>query len=293
MAKLWEDTVVTALRDAQWRKCQGRWPNSAAPPGFLKLDGNAESALGDLFYSSADDRYFLIEVKSSKHEIRSEWGMGDSEAPKKSYSALASRWSSLFQAADDKDAGEIESGRHFFISSIACHHFAYWDSWDIGGVTFGDVVITPYVAACLREFSRPRNSSGPFIKKLGDNYFMVGKQIGDDNYYSETVSINFAFDEKSKVYVMGSGGNIIADKPLGLKLDKFKEYINDLAVETGSDDAAIHGVVMSSSGRVFELVSSIAELSRLFCFDVERFNALKSNPQKLTRAPKRKFNPNP
>ncbi|WP_146096096.1 hypothetical protein [Xanthomonas arboricola] len=39
VAKLWEDTVVTALRDAQWMNCKGYALPQTFPPGFVKLDG--------------------------------------------------------------------------------------------------------------------------------------------------------------------------------------------------------------------------------------------------------------
>lgn len=69
--KLWEDTIIIALRDYQWHKA---WTgNSRMPPAsLLKLDGNAESAMGDVL-TSDDDRFFLFEFKGDNANGGSEF----------------------------------------------------------------------------------------------------------------------------------------------------------------------------------------------------------------------------
>lgn len=92
----WEDTVIIALRDLQWSKhvtdCRERirtWTDApddesaasvgkqalellARQPGILlKLDGNAESASGDVL-TNPSERFFLLEVKAGESAIKSE-----------------------------------------------------------------------------------------------------------------------------------------------------------------------------------------------------------------------------
>lgn len=88
MTKLWEDTVVISLRDAQWLHCKDQRPKAVAPPSFLKMDGNAESSLGDVLFSSSA-KFYLIEVKGTASDIASEWTGGASGDQKKGYIA---RW---------------------------------------------------------------------------------------------------------------------------------------------------------------------------------------------------------
>ncbi|MEX3964849.1 hypothetical protein AB4Y42_21985 [Paraburkholderia sp. EG286B] len=92
----WEDPVIIALRDLQWMKhardsrrsieawlrnpgdeeaqqsAQKAIQQLNSPPDMLlKLDGNAESASGDVLTSSRQ-KYFLLEVKAGERAMRSE-----------------------------------------------------------------------------------------------------------------------------------------------------------------------------------------------------------------------------
>ena len=91
----WEDSLIVALRDLQWiRKnkatlseirrfqkvttdaeraaIQAKVKNLPVPPALLaKLDGNAESASGDVL-TSAEKRFFLLELKASEAALQSE-----------------------------------------------------------------------------------------------------------------------------------------------------------------------------------------------------------------------------
>lgn len=85
----WEDSLIVALRDLQWiRKnratlyemrrhgkaatdaeraaIQAKVKDLPVPPALLaKLDGNAESASGDVL-TSVEKRFFLLELKASE-----------------------------------------------------------------------------------------------------------------------------------------------------------------------------------------------------------------------------------
>ncbi|HDR9001882.1 TPA: hypothetical protein QDA99_001432 [Burkholderia vietnamiensis] len=91
----WEDSLIVALRDLQWiRKnkaildemrrygkamtdadkvaIRAKVDDLPAPPALLaKLDGNAESASGDVL-TSIEKRFFLLELKASEAALQSE-----------------------------------------------------------------------------------------------------------------------------------------------------------------------------------------------------------------------------
>ncbi|WP_322024370.1 hypothetical protein [Burkholderia sp. BCC1977] len=91
----WEDSLIVALRDLQWiRKnkavldemrrygkamtdadkvaIRAKVDDLPAPPALLaKLDGNAESASGDVL-TSVEKRFFLLELKASEAALQSE-----------------------------------------------------------------------------------------------------------------------------------------------------------------------------------------------------------------------------
>jgi len=92
----WEDTLILAFRDLQWLRKQEKnaeelekifrtkenWKFSEylerikttlqnPPPLLAKLDGHAESASGDVL-TAQDDRFFLLEFKSSFEKFRQE-----------------------------------------------------------------------------------------------------------------------------------------------------------------------------------------------------------------------------
>lgn len=61
----WEDTLIIALRDLQWKKAIERSTLCENLPDgtLLKLDGNAESAVGDVI-TAAKGRFFVLELKA-------------------------------------------------------------------------------------------------------------------------------------------------------------------------------------------------------------------------------------
>lgn len=69
MARLWEDTLVIALRDRQWLQCLAqkrseRHPTRVYPQTLVKLDGNAERDAGDLLFE-ADASPLKVEAATS------------------------------------------------------------------------------------------------------------------------------------------------------------------------------------------------------------------------------------
>jgi len=77
--KPWEDSLILAFRDMQWIRQIVNSSNKtieglAQPPSLMaKLDGNAESAAGDIV-AAYRQRYFLLEFKSSESRFTTEEG---------------------------------------------------------------------------------------------------------------------------------------------------------------------------------------------------------------------------
>lgn len=272
MTRLWEDTVVTALRDVQWVNAGGKRLSGVVPPGFMKLDGNAESALGDVLYS-AGARYYLIEVKSSADEICTEWG-GDStdSKPKVVYESLAERWhelqdvaevvSSLEKPYESDLVKDLNNLTAFFRRSAACHMLAYWDKWEVEGEEVGDVVVTPYLSGCLRMIDPKRHKGSGYIDRHFDADFLLGREIEGEISVAEVASLQVLFESGVQVFcVTSSGGENVSWKtPLGLGIKAFQRYVDELIDQAGGDTPEMHGIVMSTSGTVFKIFSSLSEL---------------------------------
>lgn len=292
MTKLWEDTVVTALRDIQWIHALGRNLPSVIPSGFIKLDGNAESAIGDVLYS-ANDRYYIIEVKSSIDDICTEWGGDSAESkPKVVYQSLAERWHDLQDAVEvtessadpyrDGSAEKMMARVPFFQRSAACHMLSYWDKWKINGKEFGDVVVTPYLSGCLRMIDPIKHGGRQYIDRHFDADFLLGREIDGELSVAEVASLHVLFESGAGVYCVNSNGgeNVSWNKPLGLGIKAFQKYVDELVDQAGSDAPEMHGIVMSRSGNVFKLFSSLSELKHALV-PGSGINSLKSSAQKV------------
>lgn len=74
--RLWEDALILAFRDMQWidrvlRSGLSLEEIAGSPGLMLKLDGNAETAAGDVI-ASHEERFFLFEFKSNLGHLAKE-----------------------------------------------------------------------------------------------------------------------------------------------------------------------------------------------------------------------------
>ncbi|MBB5876136.1 hypothetical protein [Xanthomonas sp. 3498] len=265
MTRLWEDTVVTALRDAQWLRCaRGRSPATAFPPGFVKLDGNAESAVGDVVYASGE-RYFVFEVKARRSGIRDEWIGRDDARPKLAYRSLAHFWKRLEDlSSTDKNVDRAARFRllRFFEFSLAGHHFAYWDEWeDDDGKLVGEIVVEPYVAACSALFdSTDETSPWQYLNPWPRNYFGLTWKEGADRLTSEVVSLDDALD--SEVNICFSEDGCSPGRKVGLTLKELQAYVDNL-IGGDEEEEGIFAVVMSDTGSFYRIAGSTRELAKI------------------------------
>ncbi|MEA0806201.1 hypothetical protein VDQ87_06680 [Xanthomonas campestris pv. campestris] len=284
MTRLWEDTVVTALRDAQWLRCaRGRSPATAFPPGFVKLDGNAESAVGDVVYASGE-RYFVFEVKARRSDIRDEWIGRDDGGPKLAYRSLAHFWNRLedLSSTDKKvDPAERFGLLRFFELSLAGHHFAYWDDWeDDDGKLVGEIVVEPYVAACSALFERRhRKPSWKYLRPWPGNYFGFTWNEGANRLTSEVVSLDDALD--SEVNICFSEDGCSPGRKVGLTLKELQFYVNNLIGED-EEEEGIFAVVMSDTGSFYRIAGSTRQLAMIMKPSSQRMSPRRQRKPVLT-----------
>lgn len=282
MSRVWEDTIVTALRDAQWLHCRkdGLVPASLVPSGFLKLDGPPETGLGDVLYSAAE-RYYLIEVKGRRAAISSEWRGPDGPLKKLAYKRLSALWTKLeilsSGSASQNQKDDREKLSQFFVRSFAAHHFAYWDEWASGQSRYGEIVLESYVPACARFCEEKKSNGEGLIRLWPKNYF--GFLHGDpaDGLTSEVIGLSDIFlQERPRVCLSPRQDSVGPTRPIGLRLEAFQSYVNTLLKDWDGHDESLFAVVLSDSGSFFRVVGSTKELKLL----MDPRSELYSSPRK-------------
>ncbi|QDI03231.1 hypothetical protein E4A48_05545 [Xanthomonas cerealis pv. cerealis] len=266
-AKLWEDTVVTALRDAQWINCKGFALPQTFPPGFVKMDGNAESALGDLLYSSGE-RYYLIEVKSGRDEVPTEWIEKGKYKEKVVYASLRTLWEELADASEkNRPKDKRDQLLDFFLKSISCHHVSYWNPWTAGGIATGEAVLEPYMVACLDLFDPEGPAKGKGMLKWNNNDFRIGSTVNGTLLGARAIPVRKIFHETScafSVKKINEKFHVVSATPLGLPLDEFESYINTLTDIADGEALDLHAIVLSNTGTTFKVVSTTDDLKSIF-----------------------------
>lgn len=256
MAAPWEDTVVMALRDAQWlNDDSGDVPK--LPQMFIKLSGKTEQSLGDLVYQ-AGERFYLFEVKSSAATITSEWNktVDGKPHPKLAFKTL----SRLARAVAQKQCA-IEEIQAFW-TSLRCHHIVYWsdalfDPFD----TLGNIFIEPYIGACVHH-GAPRGTGILEVPKLAiqtasieaNNQLLVSPMLPLSSVRNRT-GIVLVEDDRC-----GLDSNRMAT--VGEDLCRFRNYLQFLVDAGGVGDGSIHAVICSDSGRFAKLITSVQQLAQ-------------------------------
>ena len=269
-AKLWEDTVVTAIRDEKWLHAVRH--RLTTPPPQITLKGNAEQRLGDLL-DITDDRFFLLEVKGTRQDIKSEWSTNNSKNnyQKDAYRAHLSWINSISDQQNKTNLG----------LSLRCHFFAYWvefssieeeKSIPIEQMTWRNLLnsgecvsIEPYALACQTfEKEQPEDAkikgfiSNACVGILNKNTesFICRQQIPISLIYE---GLGYLIrEDKSAPYSTAA-----ESWQLGAKLQEFKGYLSALCGFAGNSLEPIHAIVMSSSGKFFRIKTTTADLKDL------------------------------
>lgn len=289
-ADLWEDTIITAMRDQQWSNFM-RWReerilkaiqknpellssildqripmaqaglDTICPPGFVKFDGTAETKLSDVALK-AGERFFLMEVKSTFSKVRTEWRQKGKYLPK----FMLQRLSELVECAETNAQAEA------MLDLCLRGHFAtYWRPEEVSGGLRGAVASMPYVIAC----ESARNGSD-IAKRRGvrlSREFSPRIRIAD---YPDRSFKSIVFEDLMK----GLGEMQLHEKqshmPLGLDEAQFLKYTaflcggdsngfelpSDRSVEARLHEP-LHLVSLSTVGTHMKVLGSTAHLATL------------------------------
>ncbi|KJV36968.1 hypothetical protein [Luteibacter yeojuensis] len=278
MAKLWEDTIVTVIRDEKWLHALRRGaPITGYPMPQLNMSGNAEQKLGDLV-DVTDDRFFLFEVKAEREDIEDEWNTKNAEDGHKKKAFLAlhacvygpkrpSGWNALVDR------------------SLRGHFLAYWaEEYDDDQLNEDDVaeawmpphkaswrdlikarnqvVVTPYILGCLDLWTE---EGGEHITERYRNAIRPGffQAAPEKRYVRLHVPLSLLYEGAGRTFFIdrdAPGETIYAESRWGLELAEMSNYIQQLCARFGSQPEPLHAVIMSSSGRFFRVVTTTAEL---------------------------------
>ncbi|BDU22933.1 hypothetical protein [Dyella sp. GSA-30] len=306
-ARLWEDSIVMAIRDLQWLEVMRRNPAAKVegepknfgehkglritrtPDGMIKLDGRAESALGDLGFA-AGERLYLIEVKPTPKQFQDEWWRDGEINPKPLYSSLAkltaklNAWGSegpsgIVPNRTGQDAHSNEAVRRYLPLSLRGHFLAFWSEQTAdGGDQAADrgsdyISVWPYITGMNTSVSLVHDSER-LIRRLK---FRIGIHTSLEGgmgtvplpaLWEASATVNMMFQKSEDVKSIEELGS------LGLTPDEFKAYVQWL-VEQASDgeqtDEPINAIVLSTEGTFFHWVGTTGDLARVLThrFDLQ------------------------
>jgi hypothetical protein len=268
-ARVWEDTIVLSLRDAQWLRCQelqsqhdsksGDAAPRLRPQGLIKFDGRAESRLGDVAMG-VGERYFIIEVKSTRQQIKDEWLKNGKFKPKKVYarlSGLANRYEGQDFASDRSfDALVLKS-------SFFGHFVAYWNSHDEGpsaGLP-SSVQLIPYLQAMMESHDTNAPYEPGMIARLPVSSVGASRLQGDR--VRRVTPLDLGRDDCFLTWTNEHGKELRSKGSIGLPAQAFQHYVNYLCqpVNDAQDGEPINAIMMSSHGSFFQVVSDTSELA--------------------------------
>lgn len=255
MSAPWEDTIVMALRDAQWIDGEVEPRQAPAFPAlFIKMDGDTEKALGDVMLD-VGERLYLLEVKASSNEIKTEWNKSreGEYKPKASFESLR-----LLMEAENANLGAYEAAYRL---SLACHHLVYWS--DIvfdDSDTFGNIMVEPYILACTSRDARGfgRRCDGftyEVAEDVGSEAMLVGSSVALSALRKQSACVikrNAADPDDEGVEVTSLG----ADRA------PFLAYLAFLLEHGGGGQGELNAVIYSDKGKFFRNIKSISDLRR-------------------------------
>lgn len=294
MAKLWEDSVVTAIRDEKWlHALRHGAPMRGYPLPQLKMRGNAESRLGDLI-DIVGERFFLFEVKATRQDIKDEW---DTENKKDNHLKKAFR---VLRKCVVEPTNAVEAERTIELS-LRGHFLAYWTeeyvesggeeitqaslskmnpphraAFDDLAITLDAVVATPYLIGCMTYWEEPTkhpldcldpDHAASIIRDTVQSRYSVAFYHPQNGSLMERDHIPLAMLYEGAGRTLDWSSVESGPMPMlmewGLDLDEMKEYMERLCAPYGASSEELHAVVMSTTGRFFRVFISTAELENM------------------------------
>lgn len=286
-ARLWEDSIVVALRDMQWMNYLNTEKSKrlgdgdprlrgVVPPGFAKLDGNAESRIGDVTLLTEDERFFIFEVKSERVRIRDEWRKGGAFKPKKVYRRLSALVNDVNNEGLGKSARNLEL-------SLRGHYFVYFNAAESNDGVAGTIFAEPYITGSIAHRTDAEKLVSQTMRPLRE--MKIGVVIKEK--LLGRARLDFLFNHFAEISI--GRGDYGKKHNVGLDKDEFSEYVNFLCHRSSheshksrvSEDESegtgewkddeewtaspepLHMIVLSSSGAFFRAVSDTNHLAYL------------------------------
>lgn len=294
-ARLWEESVVVGLRDMQWRlqlhdilsredllnsiraRFQGQGGviddvalRGVIPPGFVTLDGNAESSTADVALSSMKGFCFLVEVKPSRQGIRDEWKL-KKKRKRKSRASVHSKaaFRTLKRLVEDFEANPADVEKSMMLQrSLRIHQVAYWEGEDRGKLRDGVIKVEPYINACISMRRVDELTSDRCISSFKHLYY----QFEGDTHGTQRLPAKEMLSTSTRIqFDIQSDGSFHSIKSeYGAEYEEFQKYVNWLCEscsEDGEVDQPINCLVMTGDG-FLQAVSSLRELATLLSIDL-------------------------
>ena len=247
--RLWEDTIILAMRDMQWIHAltEGRpWPSLS----MWKLDGRPEESLADLIVAE-DQKFFLIEAKSSPDQFESEWLRTNTSTrkrevrPKRSYANLATLLNGSYPEFPS------DAAREWVEVSAACHFFAYCEA----GNDSSEVLVRGYAEACASHVRNPSDDSG--MHPVARVPRLV---VAESKGVVRKSKVSFADVLHQKCFALCEQGINPELLFTGVDLKVFMDYIY-LLIQPGGSDAEMNAIVLAPGMRFVRVVRSVRDLA--------------------------------
>lgn len=259
-ARLWEMSIVIALRDAQWNF---RLPDLRPEP-YLPIAGGLEFSGADAMLKIGG-RLFFFEIKAERKGIREEWNK--KRGRRRSKLAFRSAIKALLMYGTPSMEDGLPRTLHL---SLQCHHFVYWTSGDTGAKRAGRVVLEPYLLATIRERLMARSSTKRAAIELQNAYKLgmaIKSDLVDDAAHDfalmDRSPLEWVAQQKAALIRRDSEGDHFWSH-LGLALPEFKEYLAALLASQGAGHKKINAVVMAGDGSFFQHVTDTSQLEAIF-----------------------------
>jgi hypothetical protein len=270
-ARLWEISIVIALRDMQWKM---RHPNAPHPEPYLSIAGGFEQSGADALLK-VKGRLFFFEIKADRSKIKEEW----SKENKQRRSKLAFRSARRAMRIYGKPVmpPHLPSVLH---QSLQCHHFIYWVATNhTGSKRAGHLVVEPYLLGVIRTRLLELKHSKDASKTISEEYHLGLLSTGDFNdipspaKFVRGPDIPLSNIQKRQAALIRRAHPHDNWSKLGLPLSEFKGYLKDLFACQRHGHQPINAVVMSEDGQFFQHITDTSQLEAIF------LRKLKAKPQ--------------
>ncbi len=275
MAKLWEISVVIALRDQQWLM-----RDTSMPMPAVNLSGNAESRLGDCLLT-AHDRFFVIEIKPTTGQFSAEWKKktvnGVEQFKKRAFASTLD----LADRLNKSNGNSAVQAQKDVLRSLLGHHFVYWDDVE------KSLCIQPYLSTVLAGYKAEQGMSNlslsSSLRRVNNAFSLSLSQsanpTGSMIYTTCTAGVfSEIYSKRLGIAVTATRNQDSAWIPLGLLPRDFSDYLKSLCTKTEGIDV----IILSDNGFTHELKST-EDITDFLTILSEKIKLLDSGVKRISR----------